>query len=103
MRQILGVPLAFVSRVSNATVFARAGVQSLEKPLLRSQFDLLGKAAQAPPGSAMRRNIFLEDTLRLVVGHFVQRVGRPRQAWTTSLMQIGGADLKEKLKLLTKS
>ena len=96
LRRILGIPAAFISRVSNATVLARAGTQSLEEQLRRGQLSLLAKAAQAPSGSALRRNVFLKDTLKLVVGHFIQRVGRPRQAWTTSLMQIGADKCRDR-------
>lgn len=103
LRRILGVPAASVCRVSNAAVLARAGAQPLEQQLRRSQMGLLAKAAQAQAGSAVRRNVFLKDTLKPVVGHFIGRIGRPRQAWTTSLMHIGVENCKDNFEAVLRS
>ena len=91
LRTILRIPAAYVSRISNKTVLDRAGLQSIGEQLRTSQIALLAKTAQAHPQSPLRRNVFVGETLRPVAGYFIRRVGRPRQDWTNSLLNIGAA------------
>ena len=89
LRRVLGIPAAFVSRVSNKSVFEKACVQPLTEQISFRQLVLLGKVARSPADSLLRRCVFIDDTLIPEVGRFVRRVGRPRLDWTTELMKAG--------------
>ena len=89
LRRILRIPVAFVRRISNKTVLARAGVVAFSEQLLKHQLDLLRRAAVAPEGSPMRRDTFMGDTTCPQIGRFVRVVGRPRQEWTSQLLREG--------------
>ena len=89
MRRILHVPAAFVSPVSNKTVFSRAGARPLSEQLLKHQFFLLRKAACSADGHPLRKDTFADASLVPQIGRFVRRVGRPQQEWTDQLMQEG--------------
>ena len=86
LRRILGIPAAFISRVSNAEVFSRAEVKPLTAQLLRHQIHLLGRVGRSPKDSPMRRHTFIGDSSQQQIGHYIRRVGRPRQDWTTMVM-----------------
>ena len=96
LRNILGIPTAYVSRVSNQAVFSRARVKPISEQLQGMQLALLSKAAHAPTGALIRKNVFMEQSLRPVVGYYIRRVGRPRQDWTTSLLAVGATLYKSK-------
>ena len=89
LRRILHIPAAFVSRIPNAVVFAKAGVRPLTEQLLKHQLCLLHKAANTDAGSPLRRDTFVDASLNPQVGRFVRRVGRPRLDWTNQLLQEG--------------
>lgn len=91
LRKILRVPCAFVSRVSNAAVLARAEVQAFSEQLLRTQLILLGKVARSPDGDPLRVDTFAAGTVNPQIGRYVRRLGRPRQDWTTELMKVGSS------------
>ena len=88
LRRILGIPAAFV-RVSNKAVFEQAGVAPISEQVLHRQLVMLGKAARAPHGDPVRRDVFVNDSVLPCVGQFVRRVGRPRQEWTTEVLKAG--------------
>ena len=94
LRRILRIPPAFISRVSNTIVYEKAAVVPLGTQLFRMQLVLLGKAAQSKAGDPLRRNVFVGDSLRPVIGYYVRRQGRPRQDWTNCLMEKG-AELRK--------
>ena len=50
LRKILTIPAAFISRVSNASVYGQAGVSCFSMQLVRQQVALLRRVARAPPG-----------------------------------------------------
>ena len=58
---------------------------------MHKQLILLGKVARAPDADPVRQDVFVEGTLLTQVGRFIRRVGRPRQDWTTQVMQAGAA------------
>jgi hypothetical protein len=89
LRRLLNIPAAFISRVSNASVHARAGVPRFSDQLLKQQLLMFGKVALAPPDSHLRMNCFIDDTVSLQIGRFVLKVGRPRQNWTSELLKEG--------------
>ena len=86
LRRILSIPNAYISRVSNAQVFGRAGVQPLSAQLKRKQLELLNKVAHSPTDSPVRMNTFIAGTLQPQIGSCKRRVGRPRQDWTSQLI-----------------
>ena len=89
LRKILKIPAAFISRVSNAKVFAEAGVCPLSDKLTQKQLQLLGKVALSPAGSPLRRDTFADGSLIPQIGCYVRRRGRPRQDWTSSVLNQG--------------
>ena len=57
--------------------------------ILHKQLVLMGKVARAPASSPLRQCTFIGDTLRLQIGRFVRRRGRPRQDWSTCVFSEG--------------
>ena len=89
LRRIHGIPAAFISRVSNAAIFARAGVNSLTDQILRRQPSLLGRCARAESDNPLRRDVFLPGSLIFVIGQRTRRIGRPRQDWASEVWKVG--------------
>ena len=86
LRNILRIPAAFVSRVSNATVLKKAGVPPFTTQLLQRQLLLLGKGAHSAADHPLRRDTFGDVGVVPLIGTFVRRVGRPRQDWTSQVL-----------------
>ena len=78
LRRILRILPAYVSRVSNATVFAKAEVLPFSEQLIHKQLALLGKVARSPDDSLLRRDTFIPGGMRPQIGNTMRRVGRPR-------------------------
>ena len=93
LRRILRIPAAFISRVSNASVYDKAGMPPMSVQVLRRQLLLLGRTARAPAGDPLRVDVFVESSLRPQVGRYVRRLGRPRQDWTTEVMKAAAQRL----------
>ena len=89
LRKVLGIPPAFVSRISNAEVLRRAAAEPLSEQILYRQLIIMGKAARAASGSPLRHDTFVDNTLQPQVGRFIRKVGRPRQEWTTEVLKAG--------------
>ena len=85
LRRILGIPPAFISRVSNAEVRRQAHCHAATDLLLHRQLLLFGKAFRSPPDSPMHSNSFIPGTLQPVTNAYVRRVGRPRREWITEV------------------
>ena len=89
LRTILKIPAAFISRVSNASVFEKARVRPVSQQLMLQQLVLLRKIAPSPADSMLRRSTFVANTLVPQTGRYVGRVGRPRLDWSTDVMRQG--------------
>ena len=85
LRRILGIPPAFISRVSNAEVRRQAHCHAATDLLLHRQLLLFGKAFRSPLDSPMHSNSFIPGTLQPVTNAYVRRVGRPRREWITEV------------------
>ena len=85
LRRILGVPSAYISRISNRVVFERARAQMLSSTLLAHQLKFFAHVARQPSGSALRDSIFEPHTLnpRRLPG--VRGRGRPRITWAQAV------------------
>ena len=57
--------------------------------VLNHQLCLLRKVALTEVGHPLRTDIFFDQSLIPQIGRFIRRVGRPRQDWTTQLLQEG--------------
>jgi len=101
LRRILKIPSAFVSRISNKYVFARAGVLPMTEQLAKRQFQLFRRVAQSQVGSPLRRHTFVGNTLQPYISHFVRKVGRPRVNWTESLLKDGALRFGSEAAFLT--
>ena len=49
----------------------------------------MGKVALSPAGSPLRRDTFVDGSLDPQIGRYVRRVGRPRQDWTSCVLNEG--------------
>ena len=86
LRRMLGIPAAFISRISNAAVFEQAKVRPVVEQVLNRQLLLLRRVGCSPAGSLLRKNTLVGDTAIPVVGSYVRRVGRPRLDWTSQVI-----------------
>ena len=86
LRRILSIPPAYISRVSNATVFAEAGARPITEQLAGRQLMLLRRVGKSQAGSPLRRNTLVADTANPVIGSYVRRPGRPRQDWASQTL-----------------
>jgi len=89
LRRLLGIPSAFMSRVSNKTVYQRAQTLPLSEQILKRQLILLGKVARSPEHSPLRQDVFIDDGFLPQIGRYIRRVGRPRQNWLTEVWNAG--------------
>ena len=85
LRVILGIRLAFISRISNAKVLQESGQLQLSQQLLKQQLLLYGKVARAQDSDPLRALTFAPGTLLPVTGQYIRRVGRPRNEWAVML------------------
>ena len=81
LRVILKIKPAYISRISNADVLAKAYQKKLGHQLLKQQLLLYGRIARAPLGDTLRRLTFCPGSLRPISDRFIRRVGRPRNEW----------------------
>ena len=86
LRRILGIPAAYISRVSNAAVFAEAGAKPITEQLTGRQLMLLRRVGKSPAGSSIRKNTLRGDSATPVVGFYIRRQGRPRYDWTSQAL-----------------
>jgi hypothetical protein len=85
LRVVLGIKPSFISRVSNGSVLQQAGQVAYGRQLLRQQLLLFGRVARAPSTDPLRRITFVPGSLHPATGHYVRRVGRPRNEWAVML------------------
>ena len=81
IRQIIGVALAYVSRISNAAVLTTAAYPLATKLLLKRRLQLFGKILRLPSVHPLRVAYFIPSTLTPVADQYVRRVGRPSKEW----------------------
>ena len=86
LRQIIGIPASFISRVSNREVLRRADYPEATTSLVQSQLQILGKVMRAPPTSQLQSCAFHPGTLQATTSHYIRRVGRPRKEWVPSVL-----------------
>ena len=80
LRRLAGVGHSYYSRVSNAAVLQRCGVQKFSAVLMFRQLVLLGQIARMPDEHPVRRCVFRPDSYDLVLPA-ARRRGRPRNTW----------------------
>ena len=85
LRSILNIKVAFISRVSNATILEKSGQSQLSRQLLKQQLLLYGRVARAPDTDPLRMLTFATGTLLPAAAQYVRRIGRPRNEWVTML------------------
>ena len=88
LRKILAVKPSYISRVSNARVRAAAQRRPLSVDIRRSQLKLMGEVLREPSKSVLKDVAFQPQTVAPLTEMWVRRVGRPRQEWTTQLMNL---------------
>ena len=85
LRQILRIPPAFISRVSNAEVLRRAHYRAATDLLLQRQVLLFGKVLRCPRDHVMHQTALIPGTMQPATDRFIRRVGRPRREWISEI------------------
>ena len=85
LRSILGIPSAFISRISNAETTRRADCCANTDLLLQHQFLLFGRAFRCSHDHPLRTAAFIPGSFQPATSAFVRRVGRPRREWVTAI------------------
>lgn len=88
LREIWGIKLAFLSRVSSFSVLQTTSQKPLTRALERQQLLLYGRVFRQPTGSCMRDVTFCPDSLRLAMDRYAHKVGRPRLGWTSEVAKL---------------
>ena len=86
LRNNVGIKPAFVSRVSNEAVRAKAHHQAASAILRKRRFMLFGKVLRSEPDHPMRTCCFVPDTLYPLNDFYVRRVGRPSKEWVKDMV-----------------
>ena len=84
LRGVLGIPHAFMNRVSNAEVLSRAGRSPARFFLLRSQLNLYGRIVRLPNDDLLRSSLIIRDGIRPAHFNFRRRRGQYTQ-WANKL------------------
>jgi len=87
LRKIVGIPSAYISRVSNARVLKEAQEAPLERQLSRQQLLLYGRLIRAPSADPLRKLTFIDGMDQPTTTMFVRKRGRPRNTWTAMLQR----------------
>ena len=88
LRKLLRIPPAYVSRISNSAVFAKASSKPFSIQLRRQQLLLWGRIAAENDGDVTRESVFIASSTlpKETVGK--RRVGRPRHIWAIELRRL---------------
>ena len=78
LRQILGIPPAFISRISNRVVYNRVECRPFSELLCQRQLLMFGKVMRSHPENPLRTASLNGNTLRPATDQHVRRVGRRR-------------------------
>ena len=81
IRKIVGIPVAYVSRISNKEVLARAGHRAVSDTLRKRRLELYGKVVRSAVDHPMRQVCFIGGTTLPATDLYVRRVGRPCKEW----------------------
>ena len=87
VRKIIGVPPAFVSRVSNATVLHKAAHPLASDLLRKKRLQLFGKILRADATHPLKRACFIPNTFVPVTELYIRRIGRPSKEWIKEVVQ----------------
>jgi len=91
LRKVVGVLPAYVSRVSNAAVLAKAAHTLATDILRKKRLQLFGKILRVEPQHPLKRACFIPGTFVPVTEQYVRRVGRPSKEWVREVMQEAAA------------
>ena len=69
LRQILGIPAAFISRISNKELLRRADYPEATSSLLQAQLQIFGKVLRTPPTYQLHACAFHPGTLQAATSH----------------------------------
>jgi len=87
LRQILGIPSAYIGRTSNKEVFRLAGHTRASLIIHERQLILLGSVLRAPQSNPISHLSFTPGTEQPAVTRYVRRVGRPRREWVPTVLE----------------
>ena len=86
MRKVLGIKCAYESRVSNATVRAKAKHPAAMALLRKRRYMLFRRILRAPLDHPLRACCFVPNTFYPVNDFHVRRVGRPSKEWLKEMI-----------------
>ena len=87
LRKIIGVAPAYVSRVSNAIVLAKAAYTPATELLRKRRLQQFGKILRCPEGHPLKTASFIPHTTIPATERYVRRVGRPCKEWVVDALQ----------------
>ena len=87
LRKIMGIPLSYISRVSNEEVLRAAGSSKLSGLLLQRQLMLFAHVARKPPEDPLRNTVFQPSSMNLCSLPTVCKKGRPRLTWAKEVQK----------------
>ena len=103
LRVIMGIPSAYISRVSNEHVRQQASWTKASLLLLGHQLCYLGKILRSDITHPLRKMSFNGSTLQPANDAFIGRVGRPKKEWIKTILPdaIAAAEGTENLTSMT--
>ena len=87
LRKIIGVAPSYVSRVSNATVLAKAAYTPATELLRKRRLQQFGKILRCPEGHPLKTASFIPNTTIPATELYVRRVGRPCKEWVVDALR----------------
>lgn len=87
IRQVMRIPAAYYSRVSNRIVLEKSGSTAASQLLERQQIRMLGRVLRAPQDSPLHKAVVIPGTVLPSTSHYIRRRGRPRKEWMTTVLQ----------------
>ena len=89
IRRVLGIPPAFLSRISNAEVVRKSGLALATKRLEQQQLVLLGKVLRADLDSPLQTSTLKPTgSTQPVTDFYIRKIGRPRKEWFKVVFDI---------------
>ena len=81
LRRVIGVQPAYISRITNDAVLAKASYRRATDLLLKRRLQFFGKILRSPEGHPLRTAAFIPGTNSPATERYVRRVGRPAKEW----------------------